>query len=417
MNGTSPGRPAWSLRGLYLAIGLSTAAVVPFLAVILDDRGVDTVTIGALAGLASLVAAVLVPAWGHLADVVVGRAAAFRIGVLIAAAAAIVLLLDVPIPVFAVTMATFAIYPTLFLGLGDALAVAGLPAPERQYGALRSLASLSFAVGVIVAGLVYDRAGYGAVPAVSLVASGAMFAMLGWVPDRTRDPSLRLRTDSRDEVAAAHRLGSIGHALATEPRLWGVLLALCVAYIGLLGAVIFVGIRIVDLGGQPSDVAFSWGIASFAEIPGLVIAGWAASRVGLRSLIVAALIVSGVCIAAWGILPSPIAINATRPVTGLLFGALTAARVVLVSRLLPVELQATGQALLQAGTFGLGTALGGLLGGVVYAGVGPVAFFGLAGTMVILGGIGAAVVLRGTLGARAGVAVPLSGPTGAAGGS
>jgi PPP family 3-phenylpropionic acid transporter len=410
-------RATWALRALYLAIGLSTAAVVPFLAVILDGRGVDTLTIGLLSGLASLAAAVFVPAWGHLADVVVGRVAAFRIGIAIGAAAAVILLLDIPLALFAILLATFAIYPVLFLGMGDALAVAALPAPERQYGALRSLASLSFAIGAIVAGLVYDQAGYGAVPAVSLAASGAMFVALGWVPDSTRDPAVRSAaagrphhgprgsTNEPGDVRPGPRLGSIGRAFRLQPRLWVVLVVLCAAYVGLMGAVIFVGIRIVDLGGQPSDVALTWGIAAFAEIPGLVVAGWLIARLGLRWLLVAALLVSGLCIATWGVLPTPLAINATRPITGFLFGAISAARVVLVARLLPSELQATGQAILQAGTFGLGNALGGLLGGVVYASAGPAAFFAFAGGMVVAGALGSGYALRGPLGARTGAAI------------
>jgi PPP family 3-phenylpropionic acid transporter len=400
VNTTAAERPPWALRSLYLAIGTWTASIAPFSAVILHSHGIDAFTIGLLSALAALTATVLVPGWGHLADVLVGRAFAFRIGVVLAAAAAVVLLLPLPPLVLAPVLASFGIFPTLYLALGDALAVSELPAPERQYGALRSLASLSFAVGIIVAGFVYDKAGYAAVPVVSLLWSGLLFVLIGHAPDRTRDPRVRALAGRHGGDAAAGRFGSISRALAVQPRLWAVLAVLTVAHAGLTGATIFVGIRIVDLGGQPSDVALSFGVASFAEIPGLILASWIGRRIGIRGLVVLAFLAYGVCIISWGLLSTPFAINATRVVTGFLYGALAAGRVVIVARLLPAALQATGQSMVQATTGGLSSALGGLLGGLLYGGAGPLAFFGIAGAMSIIGGIGAWFALHGPVGAR-----------------
>ncbi len=389
-----------ALRLLYLAIGTWSAALAPFTAVILRSNGLDTVTIGLLSALAALAATALVPAWGHLADVLVGRVYAFELGVALASGAAVALLLPLPLAVLAPILASFALFPAMFLALGNALAVGALPAPERQYGALRALASLSFAVGVIVAGILYDRTGYSAAPVLVLAWSGVLSLLLTRVPDRTRDPAVRATATDPGGSGAAGRFGSVSRALAVQPRLWAVLGFLALAYTGLLGATIFVGIRIVELSGQPSDVALSFGIASFAEIPGLVLAGWIGRRAGLRWLILVACVVYGACIASWGVLPSPIAINATRIVTGLCFGALAAALVLVIARLLPGELQATGQTMVQAATFGLGSAAGAIVGGVLYGAFGPTTFFIVAGAMAIFGGLGAWVVLDGPVGAR-----------------
>lgn len=398
-DGGTTGRAPWALRFLFLGTGAWTAAVAPFVAVILRARGLDTVTIGLLSALSALAAALLVPAWGHLADVLVGRGSAFRIGLVIAIGAALALLLPVPLPVFAVMMAGFSVLPILFLSLGDALAVDGLPAPERQYGSLRALASLSFAVGVIVAGFVYDEAGYGAAPIVALAWSAALLLFMGWVPDRTRDPEIRAMAAREGGEAAAGRFGSISRVLAVQPRFLAVLAVFTLAYTGLQGSMVFVPIRIVELGGQPSDVALTYGIASFAEIPGLVLAGWVGRRIGIRWLVVLTFVAYGLCIASWGVLSTPVAINLTRVATGIGFGALSAARVLIVARLLPEPLQATGQAMGQAATAALGSAFGGLVAGVVYGELGAAAFFGLAGLMAIAGGLGAWVVLYGPVGA------------------
>ena len=399
MDARATGRAPWALRFLFLGTGAWTAAVAPFVVVILRSRGLDTVTIGLLSALSALGATLFVPAWGHLADVIAGRAYAFRIGLGVATGAALVILLPVPLPVFVLMMAGFSVLPILFMSLGDALAMDGLPAPERQYGSLRALSSLSFAVGVIASGFIYDAAGYPAVPFVALVWSVAMFLVLGRVPDRTRSPTVRAIAGREGGDSAAGRFGSVSRVLAVQPRFLAVLAVFTVAFTGLQGAMVFLPIRIVELGGQPSDVALTYGISSFAEIPGLVLVGWLGRRVGIRWIVVLSFVAYGLCIVSWGVLAAPLAINATRLVTGLCYGTLAGARVLIVARLLPEPLQATGQGMGQAATSALGSAFGGVVAGVVYGGFGATAFFAFAGLLAIAGGLGAWVVLYGRVGA------------------
>ena len=391
-------RAAWSLRALYFAIGLWTAAIGPFITVILDRRGFDPAAIGLVSAGSALAMIVVVPVWGHLADVLVGRARAFRLGLVLASLAAIVLVLPLPAVAVVTSLASFALFIGLFNSLSDALAVDALALPDRQYGALRSLSSLSFTLAVIAVGFLYNLVGYGAASFVSLVWSAVLFVIVGRVVDRTRDPAVRLLASGHGGVAAAGRFGSVSRAFAVQPRLWAVLGALMLAYAGLQGAVTFVSIRIVELGGQPSDVALSFGISALAEIPGLVVASWLGRRIGLRWLTALSLVGYGLCVASWGILPTPLAINATRLVTGFCYGSFTAARVLLVSRLLPRPLQATGQGLVQAATVGIGTVLGTAIGGIQYGWLGPTGFFLVAATAAIVGGLGTAVVLSGSIG-------------------
>jgi len=390
-------RAAWTLRALFLVIGLWTASIGPFISVILQQRGFDPAAIGLVSACAAIAVIVVVPVWGHLADVLVGRAQAFRIGLGLAAGAAIALLLPLPAAIVVISLASFALFIGLFNSLSDALAVDALSIPERQYGSLRALSSLSFAGGVIAVGFFYNGAGYGAASVVVLVWSALLFVLVGWVTDRTDDPGFRLRPAVGGPGGVSGRFGSVGRAFAVEPRLLGVLAAFTLAYAGVQGAVTFVSIRIVELGGQPSDVALTFGISALAEVPGLVVASWLGRRIGLRPLTAASLIGFGLCIASWAFLPSPDAINATRLLTGLCYGSFTAARVLLVNRLLPASLQATGQGLVQAATVGIGTVLGTALGGIAYGWLGPAGFFLGAALAAIGGGFWAAFALSGPL--------------------
>ena len=331
---------------------------------------------------------VVVPVWGHVADVLLGRARAFLIGLLLSVAAAIMLLLPLPSVAIVVSLASFGLFIGLFNSLSDALAVDALSAPEREYGSLRALSSLAFAFGVVAVGFLYNVVGYGAAPVVSLVWSAVMLVLVGWVTDRTHDSAVRLLAAHGESDRDPGRLGSVSRAFAVQPRLLGVLAAFTLAWAGVQGGVTFVSIRIVELGGHPSDVALTFGISALFEVPGLIVAGWLARRIGLRALTAASLIGFGLCIATWAFLPSPDAINATRLLTGLCYGAFTAARVLLVARLLPASLQATGQGLVQAATVGIGTVLGTALGGIVYGLAGAPGFFLVAAAAAIVGGVG-----------------------------
>ena len=366
--------------------------------VILKERGLAPAEIGLALALAALLTTVVVPAWGHVADVMLGRVRAFRVALAIAAVSAAGLLLDLPLIAIVAIFASFTIFASLFLGLSDAVAVAELSAPERQYGALRAYASLSFTVALTGIGFLYSWAGYGAAPGVFLVWAGLAFLLVGRVRGR---PFVAARAGHGwTEAEGSGRLGSIGRAFAVQPRLWIVLAVFAVAFAGIQAGLTFIGIRIVEIGGRPSDVALSFAVSALTEIPGLVAAGWMGRRLGLRWLFSTSLVLFGACIISWGLLPSAIAINATRLVTGVAFGSLTAARVLLVPRLLPERLQTTGQVLVVASTTGLGAVLGSVIGGVAYGAFGPMAFFAGAGGVAIVGGVASWFVLAGSVGGR-----------------
>lgn len=119
-------RAAWTLRALFLAIGPWTAAIGPFIAVILQKRGFDPAAIGLVLACAAIAVIVVVPVWGHVADVLVGRARAFRIGLILACIAAVALLL--PTPAVVAGLATFAV----LIGLFNSLSELGGPLGARE---------------------------------------------------------------------------------------------------------------------------------------------------------------------------------------------------------------------------------------------------------------------------------------------
>ena len=81
-----------ALRVLNLALGLAIGVFVPFISVILASRGFGPAQIGLVASLGALGFTIAVPAWGHLADVRLGRPRTLQVCA-IGAGVAVVLLL------------------------------------------------------------------------------------------------------------------------------------------------------------------------------------------------------------------------------------------------------------------------------------------------------------------------------------
>jgi MFS family permease len=157
-----------------------------------------------------------------------------------------------------------------------------------------------------------------------------------------------------------------------------VLLAICLAHVAILASYTFLPLRIVALGGGAFDVALSAGIAALFEVVGMLGAGVVAARVGLRGLFALAALLYAACLLTWVVLDQPLAIVATRVFTGLGFSGVAIASTLTLGSLLPAELQATGQALLQTVAFGLGAVIADLFGGLLYAAGGPGPTFALA---------------------------------------
>jgi len=380
-----------AIRAVFLTNGVSLGVFFPFTAVILSTRGFSAVEIGVISAISSAAFTIAVPAWGHLADVVLGRRTALVISTLTAAGA--VLLAGAPIPVLAVAacFVAFSLFESGWGPLCDALAVNAVTDRTRDYARVRLLSSVGFAASSGAVGLLYDRTGYG--PAFALCAgfAVALAAAARVTPDVPR-------ADLAAEASGTSRGGSMAVALRVQPRLRGVLAALLLIHIGVIAGFTFLPLRIVALGGSPSDVALSASVSAFAEIPAMLLAAAIAARIGLRGLMAGSAFLYAACFVSWMMLDSPILIVATRFASGFAFAGLWVGAVLTMAVLLPPRLQATGQGLYQVTGFGVAAVVANLVGGQVYAGLGSTALFAGAAVLAV-----AAAILALAVFPRAGV--------------
>ncbi len=365
-----------AIRSLFLLTGAILGVFYPFMSAILAERGFTPAQIGLTAALASLAFMLSVPIWGHLADVVIGRIAALGAGVIGSTIALLGLLLGVPPVVVVILIVLYATFESSLSPLADALAVNALGRSPRSYARVRLMSSFGFAGTSILAGRLYDETGFWPAPILVAVVAIGMLVVLRWVPDVAR---FRGHVNAGGATAGPpgstpvtastpvrRRGGSFMFVLRTQPKLRGVLVGLGLVHIGMLAGFTFLALRLLELGGHPSDVALSAGVSALAEVPAMALIPRIVSRTGVRTLLVAGIVLYAGALVAWALLADPTLIVATRIVSGVGFAAITIAAVMTIASLLPPELQATGQGLYQTVGFGAAAIVANALGGVVY---------------------------------------------------
>ena len=365
-----------AIRALYLVVGLGVAVVYPFLAVILASRGFDPTAIGLVLGLTSLASIVAMPAWGHVADAVVGRVRALQLAALGSAACLAAFALPLPGAVLVALLVGFQLFQAAIQPVTDALAVNALPDPGRQYGAIRVLSSASFAVGAVAAGLVYGAFGYGPAGVGYALVVLPIVAVAPRIVDRDR---ARLRT---------RRGGAMREALAVQPRLPAMLAAIVLVYVGVMAGLTFLALRIVAVGGGPEEVAVATALAAVTEVPAMIAAGRLAPRVGLRALFAASGLTYAVAFAVWAVAADPATLIASNVLAGVGFSGLWMACVLGIQAVLPPALQASGQGLYQLAGFGVAALVANLGGGILYGRAGAGLLFGLSAAAAVVGAAG-----------------------------
>jgi MFS family permease len=291
--------------------------------------------------------------------------------------------------------------------LADALTVNLVD--RRGYTRVRLLTSLSFALSSIGAGFLYDATGFSAAFALTLGLAIVMAVGAAGVPDIDR-ADLHRATPARDDPRPTRPwLGSAGVALRVAPRLAIVLVAVLLINITIISGFTYLPLRLGDLGSPPSDVALSAGVSALTEIPAMLMAGIVARRIGLRGMFVGSALIYGAATSSWIVLDSAGVIIATRAVTGVAFAWVLVCVVLTIARLLPPELQGTGQSLYQTVAFGVGAIVANLVGGLLYDGIGHAAVFGLGTLLAILAAVVGwfAFPREGITGARPAPAIPV----------
>jgi MFS family permease len=367
------------VRALFCLLGAAESAFVPFIPLLLLDRGLDAQALGSLLALMSAVGFAAGPLWGYLADRVLGRERTLALCLVGTVGGALMLAFAHSEAALALTGSVAWFFRSPNSALADALALDRLGAGRRDaYGSVRLWMSASFAVGAIAWGAVIEAFGIGVMAPV-YAACTALNALLVTLVFRGRWPR-PLRADT-----ATRGLG----ALVGSPAVLLFLVAVFLSFAPYSATYNFAAVRIAALGGGAVFVGLAAGLQAGAEVPSMVATIRLARRLRPAHIFAAGAAFYVIVYAVWGVVANPGALAAMRIVAGLGFGLTSVAMVVFVDELVPERLRATGQAAAKAVSMGFAPVVGTLGGGLVYGYLGPPALFVGAGILTALSAVSA----------------------------
>jgi MFS family permease len=344
---------------LFTLVGVAEAAILPFLPIVLKDRGLSAAEIGVVLAVAALAGFVATPIWGHAADGKLGAELALVVASVAAAIAVVPLVLAHSFLALTVVAVLVTSARSAMASLSDSIALEHLGDDRAQYGRVRLWLSVGWAISACVWGIVLQVGSLSWMPwiyaaCVLLVAVAARAVGGG-------------RTVYEPSPRGARR----AMVVALAPFL----LSLLLLFAAFNATFSFVSLRIRDLGGGLFVIGAATALQAIAEAPVMRITPRLNRVLGHRALYVVGSLFFIVSFVAWAFLDSPLAIALVKLIAGVGFALVYVGSVLLVDDLVPPALRGTGQGLAKAVSFGLSPILGSLAGGAIYDYAGPRALF------------------------------------------
>ena len=332
---SNPSIPWLGLGSAAAMVGIALGVYNPFVAVTLTAKGFDVATIGILAAVAAVGFVVgtarLGPARGHAPRPATGprhrRRRGWRHPRLDLAPG--------PGSVVAALFLGGTLFVTAWLSLVDAILVNAVN-DSRRYARLRLISSFTYAVSALAGGIIYSSTGF----TWSLLLVGVGGVGLALVALRLPDVArAKPEAGAGQAPALSSTLTAPLRLLRGTPGLPLALLAIALAFLGYMAGNTFMGLYLLELGGNPADVGLASAISAAIEVPAILMAGVVAQRFGIRSLFVLAAGFAAVAVAGWAIAPGIPFVLASRLLAGVGYGGMLVAGVMAVRFFLPPERQ------------------------------------------------------------------------------
>lgn len=142
------------------------------------------------------------------------------------------------------------------------------------------------------------------------------------------------------------------------------------------------------LNGSELLMGLSLTVTCAAEVPLFIASGWLIRRIGAHGVIVIACVCYGARFLGYSLLTDPWWVLAIEPLHGVTFACMWAASTYVAKEMAPPGLEATSQGLANGIFWGLGGALGSLLGGLLVNAYGSRTTFVIFAVATTLGGLG-----------------------------
>ncbi len=352
--------PYWTLSAFYFLLFAVTGAMVPFWPLYLESLGFGPEQIGTLVALVMVTKIVAPNVWGWAADRRGRRMGLVRLGVFTSALIFGVVSASTSFWWIAALMVLYSFFWSSALPQVEAVTLSRLGSRAEHYTRIRLWGSMGFVAAVTGLGVVIDGFGARSVPvAVLLLLVGVAFCSL--------------LVGERGAARARDDQGSLLAVLRKPPVI--ALLGACLLMQASHGPYyVFYSIYLEEHGYSPAAIGALWALGVVAEVAVFIVMHRLVARFGLRALF---LLAFGLTVVRWimvaFLVDSAAAMASAQLLHAASFGLYHGVAIQLVHRQFVHSHQGRGQALYSSVSFGAGGAVGALLAGYAWHGLGATA--------------------------------------------
>ena len=370
---------------LYVSVFAVVGAAPPYFPVYYESLGLSLGAIGLLAAVAALSGLIAAPAWGLVADQLLGS----RWALVAASCASILAALGLAFAAGpAIVVLTAVLYALAFAGIGpvlDAYALLLVGTNQNRYARLRVWGSASFVVSTLMVGFLIERT---ELRALFIVVIGALLVSV----------ALAFNLPRRVPLPAQRGLAGLRTILGNRSLMTfiGAILLVWSAATMVNG---FFSIYLISLDAPAVLVGSAWALGAVVEVPLMIAFPALASRFGMQRLIVVGATFMLLRVVLLLLTNNVYLVALSMALHGGGYALLLVGGVAYVGRRAPSEHAATAQGVLAGVVFGLAQAVGPGIAGVI-AGATSIPTMFLMATIASAVGVGVIYLALSHEGAR-----------------
>lgn len=364
----------FNLSRFYFIYYFFVGAFVPYWGLYLTAESFSPADIGILMSLFQLSRIIAPNLWGWLADHTQQRVRWIRMTAFLGLLGFIAIFWAHDFTTMFIVMVALSLFTSSTLPLSESLVLAHLASTNGHYSKIRLWGSWGFIVASVLLGYLTDWFGIGSLLWFILLVQCTLFALTWKLPEAHVPPH-------------AHDDFSIWQILK-QPAVMSLLIgcAMMVTAHGLMYN--FYSIYLAEHGYSKGMIGWLWSLGVICEIGIFVKMPWIMARFKLKTILLTSLMIGVVRFAMMGLVPDQLVLLLlAQTMHAFTFGSFHAASVEVVTQYFNGRHQAKGQAIYNSVAYGVGGALGGLLGGFALQYLGGQVTFTLAALFPLLGAI------------------------------
>lgn len=333
-----------------------------FLVAFMESAEYTGAEIGIVMTSVSLFALVGQPSWGYITDSSRDTRSPLAMSLSTGVISVLILLLfggrSFSIVLIFSTLASFCIQP--IAPVIDSWIMRAKSSGRRvNYGITRAMGSLGFAVSVALGGSLMESLG------MSIMFIGTLGLLTAALV-----VGLQIKVDvegtGADTTTAQRRPQSTNPLVLLKDFEITVFLVLTILiFTSFRTGHIYLPLLITELGGTSRHLGMSLSLMAFSEVPMIAVSGLLLKRFTDVTLLMWSFILFAVRVALHLIVRDPLSVVLIQSFQGVSFALFLPAAVHFMHRMAPPQLRTTGQGLVAASSFGIGSVLGSAIGGLI----------------------------------------------------